>query len=511
MTTGSALRGNPTHTSACLSKLVRPYYDDTVRKNSILAATLSKSVDSIGSRNKNVYVNNALIKVQLKVDPHESTAIRDAQINNIISEILPEMNDSVREQSNLAVHGGDIEQTSEELNKTNKLSIKQLGGGLSNHLFVVSVETEESKSPFLQVEKVKSALVRVHTEAESVEESSEEDNCFVNRNVENKILAWLSKEGFAPKYFGRFLNGRIEQFYENYRTLTNEEMRFPKFGRAIAIALADLHRKNVPNGLLEYEEDVEGAGEIWTRIDKWISLAQRQKNNDTSCMLENMKKEWDWLKEELGPSTVTETSEGEESEDSIQKLAINFCREVVFTHMDLQSLNILTPLEKSPDFSISSLCPTSSDDNEDNEKEDLAVIRVIDFEYAGLNPRAADIGNTFCEYCDMNNLKPKYEKEYPTEAEQNMFLKTYLKNANQDLYNYLDGHSGGPEMAWEEFLTEMRLSVGKHALLSHLGWAVWAVGQSTLSSVEFDYLRYAEIRMLGYDLFKKIYWPTQSS
>ena len=40
--------------------------------------------------------------------------------------------------------------------------------------------------------------------------------------------------------------------------------------------------------------------------------------------------------------------------------------------------------------------------------------------------QAADIGNTFNEYCEMSSLRPDYEREYPTVRQQEVFFWHYL-------------------------------------------------------------------------------------
>ena len=75
--------------------------------------------------------------------------------------------------------------------------------------------------------------------------------------------------------------------------------------------------------------------------------------------------------------------------------------------MDMQSLNLL----------------------KDTTITDQEVIKVIDFEYAGFNPRAMDMANTFCEHCDMNNIQADYPKEYPSDAVQNQFVQSYIRNS----------------------------------------------------------------------------------
>jgi len=59
----------------------------------------------------------------------------------------------------------------------------------------------------------------------------------------------------------------------------------------------------------------------------------------------------------------------------------------------------------------------------------------------------------------------------------------------------------------ELFLAKMRDETGKHSLISHLGWACWALIQCKTSTIQFDYVGYAKIRMDGYRLFKARHWP----
>ena len=211
-----------------------------------------------------------------------------------------------------------------------------------------------------------------------------------------------------------------------------------------------------------------------------------------------MRREWSWLKSELSAAAAPPPETAVPSYTTPRARAVRFCREVVFAHMDCQSLNILTP-------------SGTADCNDDVSKpgewgKGEAEIRLIDFEYAGRNPRAADIANTFCEHCDMINLKAEYREQYPSAVKQNSFLRRYVREANLSLEQELDSSEG----SWDEFLTAMREEVGKHTLISHLGWAIWSVAQSRFSGIEFDYLAYAKLRMEGYWFFKRRHWPNLS-
>ncbi|GMH61364.1 hypothetical protein TL16_g03241 [Triparma laevis f. inornata] len=83
-----------------------------------------------------------------------------------------------------------------EILDVDDLEISQLGGGLTNVLYLVK-GTENSKNV--------NCLIRVN--------GSEESDILVDRSIENRVSSYLSKSGIAPIYFGRFTNGRVEEFY----------------------------------------------------------------------------------------------------------------------------------------------------------------------------------------------------------------------------------------------------------------------------------------------------------
>lgn len=76
--------------------------------------------------------------------------------------------------------------------------------------------------------------------------------------------------------------------------------------------------------------------------------------------------------------------------------------EMGFSHNDLTALNIIY-----------------------NEK--TGEHNFIDFEYAGLNYRAFDIGNFFCECCGYDSLT----EYYPNEEQQKEYIKSYLETFHE--------------------------------------------------------------------------------
>lgn len=344
----------------------------------------------------------------------------------------------------------------------------------------------------------------------------DEDDRFVNREIETRCCAYLSQKGIAPIFYGRFLNGRIEEFYEGAVTLQHSTMlKVPSNASQIGEWMGSLHRLDPPEkeGVCK---TVKGVGECWEKMDGWFDLAVGMQSEDalfdgTGGILDMnvWKSEWEWLKTELQPQSTQQsqsvtraaklTVPENASPEALQTFARQFAREVVFTHMDAQSLNILSVPVPVP--------TTDGDTHSDGHRRKLSF---IDFEYAGYNPRAVDLGNTFCECCDMNNLKPKYDTEYPTRDEQDYFLKKYIAAADPALYAWLDSHSESHEQqasAWDGLLEELRLEIGKHALVSHLGWAVWGICQSYTSPIDFEFQTYSELRLEGYKLFQQQFFP----
>ncbi|BGP05409.1 hypothetical protein JCM10049v2_001215 [Rhodotorula toruloides] len=149
----------------------------------------------------------------------------------------------------------------------------------------------------------------------------------------------------------------------------------------------------------------------------------------------------------------------------------------VFSHNDTQYGNLLL------------MTPTSGK-KEDEEELERAAIReggahrrliVVDFEYAGANPRGFDIANHFCEWrADYHHPSLSHSlsahQPYPTRAERTRFLRAYV-GADQGYDGPDDPQqppNGSEDPRVERLLEEVRIWEPS----SHAMWAVWGVVQA---------------------------------
>lgn len=121
--------------------------------------------------------------------------------------------------------------------------------------------------------------------------------------------------------------------------------------------------------------------------------------------------------------------------------------------------------------------------------EDTGDLVVVDFEYAGYNPRGYDLANHFCEWMyDYHGEDPASMKQhlFPTEQEQVRFLQAYLDRENA---------------ASSVSVKELQAETEKWVMASHLHWGLWGLVQSQVQKeIDFDYFAYSIERL---DAFRK--------
>ncbi|GJN88008.1 hypothetical protein Rhopal_000963-T1 [Rhodotorula paludigena] len=108
---------------------------------------------------------------------------------------------------------------------------------------------------------------------------------------------------------------------------------------------------------------------------------------------------------------------------------------------------------------------------------------VVDFEYAGANPRAFDIANHFCEWqADYHHPSLSHSlsahQPYPTASERARFLRAYI-GCDGGFDGPGDGEAPSPAAAGDDARVErLQDEVRVWEASSHAVWAVWGIVQA---------------------------------
>ncbi|KFH65020.1 hypothetical protein MVEG_08501 [Podila verticillata NRRL 6337] len=254
------------------------------------------------------------------------------------------------------------------------LKLERISGASTNCIYLVSRPSWEGETHPNKV------LLRVYgTGLESL----------FSRVNELHWLQKLSTVDIGPSLLGIFKNGRIEQYVES-TTLSKEDLRDPRTSRHIAHRMCELH--NIVNVFPPPEGAIPQSQE---NIAKWIPLARAAISKiiakDPSKKADLDELDFDRLLTEI---------------DEVHWDLLAVHSPLVFAHNDTHQGNILKMTD------------------EDGE------LVFIDFEYAGYNTRAFDIGNHFCgwtTYYHSDQPSTLHPDHYPTKAEQLNFLEAYME------------------------------------------------------------------------------------
>ncbi|EKX32543.1 hypothetical protein GUITHDRAFT_43422, partial [Guillardia theta CCMP2712] len=290
-------------------------------------------------------------------------------------------------------------------------------GGITNKLFrVCMAKTAGGNVP-------RSVLLRVFG-----------DGGMIDRVAETKCFVELWEAGLGPKCYGRFKNGRIEEYYEDVKTLTCDDLSEETISRAIAEQLAKTHKT------MKLPQD-SSRPTLFTQMRQWLVQA-RGSHDDMVSLEPDFDISLKWLEERIA-----------EFESSIQD---SFA--VVFCHNDLLAANILQELADGK-------------------------LHFIDFEYGGANYSAFDIANHFNEWAGGTDTgRPDYSK-FPTEQQMARFCSHYLRE--------LHG-SDKVESEVAGLLQEVKIFLS----INHLYWGLWAINMGTsMGSASFPYFTFARHRL----------------
>uniref|UniRef100_H0X5R3 ethanolamine kinase n=2 Tax=Otolemur garnettii TaxID=30611 RepID=H0X5R3_OTOGA len=257
----------------------------------------------------------------------------------------------------------------------------------------------------------------------------ERTELLVDRENEVRNFQLLRAHGCAPKLYCTFQNGLCYEYLQGV-ALGPEHIREPRLFRLIALEMAKIHSIHA-NGSLPKPT-------LWHKMHNYFTLVKNEINPSLSADVPKVEVlEWElaWLKEHLSQLDSP----------------------VVFCHNDLLCKNIIYDSTKGH-------------------------VRFIDYEYAGYNYQAYDIGNHFNEFAGVNEVD---YCQYPSRETQLQWLHYYLQAQK------------GMAVTPRE-VERLYVQVNKFALASHFFWALWALIQSKYSTIDFDFLRYAVIRFNQY-------------
>jgi len=335
------------------------------------------------------YLNNPSAVLPVTIDPRAPD--RDIQLLKVVGAIVPGWEGCRR------------------------AGIMVVSGGITNQLFRLSAPDKPT------------ALVRVYGRNTEV---------VINREAENRLFARLSQEGFAPTYYGRFENGRVEGWWHGFRPLEPHEMGDAHLRRLIAVKLREMHAI----------APLEPASMLWATLSRWM---------DTALSL---------------------TFEGA---DAARYAALDLPRYAETLAALRRSLEDLAPMDPGEALAEASVLAHNDLLSGNILYDDADEVRFIDYEYGARAPAGFDIANHFCEYAGFDS---DYERGFPTRDVREDFIAAYL---------------GG--RATSAIVAGFSRSVDRYVLVDHFWWGIWAVIQAKYSAIDFDYLEYARLRLAGYD------------
>lgn len=269
---------------------------------------------------------------------------------------------------------------------------------------------------------------------------------FIDRTAEIRNIKTLNVLGLAPQVYGVFENGLAYQYYPGI-TLDVESVTNNNIWPLVATQMAKMHR-------VELGKDVPKEPFVWDKIEQFLSLLpdpyssedKQARFANSFGSLTKLRIEYERLKSHL---TKTESP-------------------VVFAHNDLLLGNVIY-------------------------NKDEGTISFIDYEYAAYGYQAYDIANHFNEFVGLTVEDIDYDK-YPCEEFQFEWIKVYLAI-------YLDINHPSDAHVYKVYTEVQQMS-----LLSHFLWGIWSLVQYEHSDIDFDFGRYAEIRLNRYyELKDKIY------
>ena len=338
----------------------------------------------------------------------------------------------------------------------------------------------------------------------------------INRTHEltHHYILSLPPLGYAPPLYARFRNGFVYGFVSG-RVLKPPELSESVTSARVAELLGEWHRRiRIDYTTTENKSTASNMHEpaLWQTLRQWLAQVPQsyssQASNDTFSARQDI----------LSPVVLAAEIE------QMDKWIHHRCRsDIVFCHNDLLAANIIyhpasessMGMDEGKAISVEDMTQLNNLITEETSDVDSGLstptsehpishltspfksthssaskhISFIDYEYASLNPRGFDIANHFNEYagfeCDYTL--------YPSSAHQHHFFRHYLSS-----YTAHPSHSHSDHHDQQQQMEALEKEVKMYRPMSHLYWGIWALVQANVSTIDFDYLGYAVLRIEEY-------------
>lgn len=350
-----------------------------------------------------------------------------------------------------------------------KINLNQLTGGITNMLLSIQYESQNY-------------LVRIYGHG---------TNLIIDRHREFISHLILNSLNLAPPIYARFKNGVIYGFLPG-KSLKPQQLKNPNIYPLVAQLLGTWHSsidsKLIENGvekLRDYTLSIKKKkfnkkliknlnkkkfiNNFWELIEQWINIVPINSN-----LIES-------FNNHLTNIDVNENNLKQVILDEFAWLKLtleNVNSPTVSCHCDLLSGNVIIPDDYDLDKPLINL--PKAEDN---------PIKFIDYEYMLPGPRAFDIANHFAEWqgfdCDRSAI-PEPTSNNPIFIK---FVKGYLNNNDAD------------PIEINQLINEIIMFYG----LPGFYWGIWAMIQSEISNIDFDYFTYGSKRLEEYWDWKKNY------
>jgi ethanolamine kinase len=272
----------------------------------------------------------------------------------------------------------------------------------------------------------------------------------IDRKAEFENFKFLYSAGVAPALYATFDNGMVYKYIRG-KTLTTTTVRDPRIYRLVAKTMARFHRLGASD---KRAGDGTTKSELWNKMEQFANLIPERFSSPSV----------DLRFRKTFPQGVKSLRADIET---VKALLENIGSPVVFCHNDLLLTNILVQSDNSVEGS-----PVS--------------VAFIDYEYAMFNNQAFDIADHFIEFAGVQ--EPDFSL-YPNVDLQMDWLRSYLE---EYIGESLDQN--------DQRVAVLKDQVNMFTIASHLLWIFWSLVQAEISVIDFDYLKYSEMR---FELYMK--------